>query len=356
MVISRNGVPDYLFLFVSSYSSVFILSRNRKGNRSRITRARSDSPVHHMERKGTGRMARERETAAGSLTAEAAFSVPIVFMAWLAFLYFFQIIRIQEELHYAAFEAVRVAAGYGYLASRAEAAADKVWEESALSQMDESAGEDLLRGLAGDISAELFYKSMIARYLDVERINDSCIAGGFGGISAAGSTILSEGMYAEILLRYRIVLPLPLFSDLAFPVTQRIRVRSFTGEGEMPEDDEEEEAEDDEEDEPQIAYITENGEVYHISPDCTYIKISVTAAEYEDLAGLKNENGERYQACLYCSGKREPSGRIYITKYGTAYHSDLNCSRIKRVVKTIRLTEARESCRACSKCGREEKK
>ena len=79
--------------------------------------------------------------AQGSLTAEAAFSVPVIFMAWLAFLYFFQILRIQEELHYAAFEAVRTAAGYGYLAYEAGSAMETIWEDSRLPAMDEAVTE-----------------------------------------------------------------------------------------------------------------------------------------------------------------------------------------------------------------------
>ena len=297
-------------------------------------------------------MREDGRMAQGSLTAEAAFSVPVIFMAWLAFLYFFQILRIQEELHYAAFEAVRTAAGYGYLAYEAGSAMETIWEDGRLPAMDEAVTEELIWGLAGDISAELFYKNMMLRYLDRERIEHSCIHKGFAGISAAGSEILTEDMCAQIILRYRIVIPVPLFSELTMPVTQRIRVRSFTGEGDMPEtegsDGEGEDAE-------TKAYIVGNGQVYHTKPDCTYIRISVTSERYENLPELRNENGKRYEKCRYCSTEQGPSDRIYITRYGEAYHSDLNCSRIKRTVRTISMAQARETYRICSKCAKEER-
>ena len=103
------------------------------------------------------------------------------------------------------------------------------------------------------------------------------------------------------------------------------------------------------------AYIVRNGQVYHTKPDCTYIRISVTSERYENLPELRNESGKRYEKCRYCSAQQEPSDRIYITRYGEVYHSDLNCSRIKRTVRTISMAQARETYRICSKCAKEER-
>ena len=48
--------------------------------------------------------------------------------------------------------------------------------------------------------------------------------------------------------------------------------------------------------------------------------------------------------------KNYVSGKVYVTDYGTCYHSDLACSGLKRTIYLILLEETGGK-RACGKCG-----
>ena len=62
-----------------------------------------------------------------------------------------------------------------------------------------------------------------------------------------------------------------------------------------------------------------------------------------------NTSGKSYQACELC-GKNNFVSAVYITSYGTKFHTTINCSGLKRTVKSVPLSEV-EGKGACSKCG-----
>lgn len=101
-----------------------------------------------------------------------------------------------------------------------------------------------------------------------------------------------------------------------------------------------------EESDKRMVYVTVNGEVYHIDPKCTHIHLSIHSVQNEELKELRNENGEKYHACEYCGGG---TGTVYITDSGNRYHHSLECSGLKRTVMQIPLTEL-GGLRPCSRC------
>lgn len=95
-------------------------------------------------------------------------------------------------------------------------------------------------------------------------------------------------------------------------------------------------------------FITKTGTVYHRNRNCTYLNPSVNAVYYEDLEENRNENGAIYYACELCGeGERTV---VYITKQGNRYHTTLQCSGLKRTVYSILLSETGGRA-PCSKCG-----
>lgn len=96
-------------------------------------------------------------------------------------------------------------------------------------------------------------------------------------------------------------------------------------------------------------YVTETGERYHYSPDCTYLKVAIRAVTGEAVGALRNSSGEKYYACEICRPKGK--GMVYLTPWGNRYHGEADCTALKRTVYMIPLSQVGMRT-PCSKCGR----
>lgn len=94
-------------------------------------------------------------------------------------------------------------------------------------------------------------------------------------------------------------------------------------------------------------FITKSGTVYHRNRNCTYLNPSIKAVYYEDIEKKRNEGGGIFYACERCGG--EPAVVVYVTEYGNRYHTTMECSGLKRTVYSVRLSETGRP--PCSKCG-----
>lgn len=99
-----------------------------------------------------------------------------------------------------------------------------------------------------------------------------------------------------------------------------------------------------------FVYITPSGSVYHRSPDCTYLRLSIRSIYGARLEGERNESGSRYAPCEICVKNGNPAGTVYVTDYGDRYHNSRSCSGLKRTVMMVPLREVKGK-GACSKCG-----
>lgn len=124
---------------------------------------------------------------------------------------------------------------------------------------------------------------------------------------------------------------------------QRSCVRSWTGrEGSG------EAASDEGEDGSTPVYVTEHGSVYHRDLNCKYIRLNIRPVSGSNLEKARNNSGEIYRRCEYCGGKG--ADVYYITDDGNRYHTSLDCSALKRTISQVPLSEA-EGRRPCSYCG-----
>lgn len=101
--------------------------------------------------------------------------------------------------------------------------------------------------------------------------------------------------------------------------------------------------------EKQTVYVTDYGTVYHTDINCTHIKLSIRLVQREDVDGLRNSSGEKYHSCELCGGAA--GGSVYITQDGNRYHSSLECSGLKRSVHEVSLEELGNR-KPCSRCGK----
>ena len=104
-----------------------------------------------------------------------------------------------------------------------------------------------------------------------------------------------------------------------------------------------------EEEDEEIVYVTPTGRVYHRERNCTYLLPRVRALPAGELNRERNESGGRYYACETCRPGK--SGTVYVTEYGNRYHSSRNCSTISRTVKEVKLSAVVGRMPPCSKCG-----
>lgn len=95
-------------------------------------------------------------------------------------------------------------------------------------------------------------------------------------------------------------------------------------------------------------YITKTGSKYHFSPDCSYLRIPISAIDSSGIAGVRNSSGGKYYACEKCGSSE--AGLVYITSDGSRYHSRADCSSLKRTVYMIPISKA-SGYTPCSKCG-----
>jgi len=276
-----------------------------------------------------------------SLTVEAALVMPMFLYFMIAFLYFLQIFTLQEQI-----QSVITKMGFN-LAKMAYVYDDFAGEAETLNfgvMIFDTEFNLNLQEMASEIASGNVLKRYAGKYLNTDQINRSCIKDGFEGISFFGSNILEEEDCIDIIVRYKIKLPIKLFVLKDMPMTQRVRLRAWTGyevSASYTMDEEEKDI---------SVYITETGSVYHKSKTCSHIKLSVSAVTGIP-SNLRNSNGAKYYPCEACCSKNmDNMATYYITSDGTRYHSIKSCSKIKRNVKEIPFSEI-GSRAPCKRCG-----
>ncbi len=100
----------------------------------------------------------------------------------------------------------------------------------------------------------------------------------------------------------------------------------------------------------ELVYRTPEGEVYHRSRDCTYLRLTIRAVTSAELSDLRNESGGKYTPCEYCVRKQQAGVLVYITDYGNSYHNKSTCQGLKRTIMAVPLSQV-GGLRSCSRCG-----
>lgn len=171
---------------------------------------------------------------------------------------------------------------------------------------------------------------------DASVMIENSIVGGRKGI-AITSFVDEEKETVEIIAVYRLKIEVPFINYFSF--FRKISAQQRIYGGYVEQGAEKDSTAGD------IVYVTENGSVYHTSLSCTHICLHISGSGVEKLLSQK-----KYQPCEKCISETEQLSSLYITKYGDKYHSTLNCSGLKRTVKTIAKEEAK-GMRMCSRCA-----
>lgn len=257
-----------------------------------------------------------------SLTVEAALVLPVFLFGILFFLYFFQVLFLQDSIQSGITEAGKFISRYQYLLQEEEVSA---------------------------LTKQLILRQRFFEYLDEESINVSCIVGGINGISLGESKIMEKNDEIEITACYVVQFPVPFFGEKRSLIWQKVHTRAFTGKEMKKEQgrhlNETEQLQDD-----TLVYITENGAVYHRNEECTHLRLSITAIEKGELVSARNEGGGKYKSCEKCVKREIEKNEYYITREGDKYHLSLSCSGLKRTVYSVYYSEVKNK-QKCSRCG-----
>ncbi len=279
-----------------------------------------------------------------SLTVEAAFVLPLFIFFMIAFLYFIQLMNVQEHIQESITKTGLSLARLAYVYD------DFLDAEEAKNADVTLFGEEYdinLKELSGIVLGETVVKTLVMKELDTDEINHSCIKGGFREISFYYSSILEEEDCIDIVARYYVRIPVWFFGLEDMRLIQRVRVRGWTGH-QVParyttvkEETDTEEA---------VVYITETGTVYHKERSCSHLKLSI-----EEVSGIpdsrRNRSGGKYYPCESCCDKEASDTDIYyITDFGNRYHTGKDCPGLKRTIREIARSEVsgRAPCKRCS--------
>ncbi|MDD3184957.1 MAG: pilus assembly protein [Anaerostipes sp.] len=137
---------------------------------------------------------------------------------------------------------------------------------------------------------------------------------------------------------YKIELKLPFLNPFLGVYTQKIKQKAMTGY--VPTGDELKEG---------YVYVTPHESVYHKDINCTHLALSISAdSDVEKY--LKGKT--HYKVCEHCTKYHKGSvSQVYIGKEGDAYHTDIDCSGLKRTVSQVELSTLK-GVKPCQRCGK----
>jgi uncharacterized CHY-type Zn-finger protein len=243
--------------------------------------------------------------AKASFTLEAAVILPLVAAFLAVILFWFRVLEVETEVY----------AALNY-ASRQTAAA------GTLSEND---------------SAEL----VLAEGFFLSKLSQAGTAGNY--LSSTQKKLLLtnsvlDGDYVDLIADYRIKLPVAFFSVKDIHIRQESKSRKWTGS--KPDDAD-----------GVYVYVTETGTVYHLTKECKYLDLSIRRVDPADLVSLRNVSVHKYYECEHCAEKNTENETVYVTDYGDAFHYSVECSGLKRSIYVVLKSEVGEK-KLCSKCAK----
>jgi hypothetical protein len=245
-------------------------------------------------------------TSKGSITLEASLVVPIFFFAMLCLVYLLEVMSIQMTMRNAIYSVGKEIAQQAY---------------------------------SSPMISTYGIQQHIIKNIGAEKLDKSIISGGTEGINCNNSVSNWNTAVIDLSVQYQLEIPILMFRIPIISCEEMLRVKGWTGYAAGAE----------EMGQNQVVYVTDYGLVYHKSMNCTYLELSIQAVRASEIDTLRSESGAKYYPCESCGEGPVTSGRVYITNYGNRFHTSLDCSKVKRNIYAVPLDEV-YGLGGCSKC------
>ena len=266
------------------------------------------------------------EMSAG-MTVEASVLLPLFLLFFLNLGCAIAMIRLHGNVQMALWQTGTELSVYGYAVYSGELPEDGKSKEA------------WWKNLAGKVFASTYVKARLTNFLGEDYLNEAPLTKGAEGLQMWESRVYEQGDEMDLLVTYAVSPWSSLAGFLSFRMANRYYTHIWNGYGLSEAAGEE----------AKTVYLAENGVVYHLDRDCTHLRFSVRKIPWTELGGARNQYGRRYRACEKCIGGALPD-TIYITQEGNRYHYSRECSGLKRTVSSVRLEDTAEL-RPCGRCG-----
>lgn len=240
---------------------------------------------------------------------EAAIVLPVLICFMTCILFFFRVLEIQQDVESALSYTARELAVYAH--------AENNIDSNSILELG---------------TAKVLFTKQLKKF----QTTGDFIIGGQLGVDLLQSSL--EGKDIDLVAAYAVKLPISLFGKKSIFIEQRACSHKWIGWKVEKDADTE------------WVYVTETGTVYHTTLDCAYLDLSIQSVPKNTVNTLRNAYGKKYEKCELCAKNNQIGAFVYITNYGTCYHSSLNCSGLKRTVYRVKLSEVGDR-KPCSKCG-----
>ena len=283
----------------------------------------------------------------GSMTVEAAVVLPLFLFFFINLSSSLDMIMLHSDLQYSLHNAGNELCLYGSLLTEEMKGLGATGHTGAAEgHSDDGAAEgtpsDSVLDVEGIALSYTYVKYRMAGELGEEYLSGSPLRNGSLSLNFLGSSIGEDSDFVDIKLSYAVKTPLDSIGMPVMYMAGRFYGHLWNGY--------EISGSDESLDQERIVYITADSEVYHITPACTHLKLSVRGLDPADLDNERNGSGGRYYPCTVCAHGDVPD-TIYVCSEGDRYHYDFDCYTLTRNYSPVPLSEVEDSHRPCSRCG-----
>jgi len=259
-----------------------------------------------------------------SLTLEASLVLPLFLFYIMTLLYGLEIIRFQSDMQQALSIEITRESFEAYQKDYGEVG-------------DAVTGKNMIR-MSDSVAAQ-----NIKDYLDSQILPYLCVDKGRDGLMVTIQENISGTDNRSLSVTYKIKPFLYLMPIGDMKITEKMVMHDFTGYRK-----EKDAIWSNFGEEGIYVFVTPNGEKYHFSESCTYLKVKLQAVESSKVKESRNLDGEIYRPCEVCGGGN--CYVVYVTKWGNRYHTKTDCNAIQKNVQRVLLSQVGGRT-VCSKCG-----
>lgn len=191
--------------------------------------------------------------------------------------------------------------------------------------------------ISGTALSYLVVDGQMKTFLEKDYLEESPLVHGMYGLNYLRSDCLDENECVDITITYQVAPKISVYPFGYRRMYSRYYGRAWTGYDVTAEYSPE-----------KYVYVTPHGEVWHATPDCTYLYHQIFAVDSEKIAERINADGRKYELCELCE-RMDAGTKVYITEDGEKYHLVKSCRAIYKKIIALQWKDGLEY-RSCSKC------